>query len=694
MDQPEIRRKLRRLKRKLEGPYEAAKAAGDSSEMARLQAVGDEIDDLRENLDTIMLSNVAASLAEIRAAIDGDANADLVEVNLGGVSLSRLRRIIRESLDTGDATATGPGVPTDPGPDEAEEDLSAPTSPAPGFSEAPVATFTPQPAPAIVAAPPDDDTQGRLVLTEAHLIGLWKRSLFPIRADRVTVFGLRGCRPVMVSGTAMGPGHEITMSPVNYETMNCTLGHWQPGRGLAVFPGSTVPFGATVARHRASGGAGVNQMGRGRYERYTAGWHKRSEGGAGHWALQQDCAITIQRTANDTVFDNTDRWEVGRIAGDNIHCAFHMGVDGNVADARFSSAGCQTVAGTVLKGQRGSEKGPFRAFIAPFADRLGGQTETEYVLFAAEEAQMMIRTQFAGRTVILRMGSQGAVVAQLQEALNANRRSALKVDGDFGPATFQAVIDFQTRAFGPDADDGIVGAETAAALGMELPLFDFDDAIAGGQGHRGPVGRVPAAPAVPGVPSPEVTAAASLIAGLGATEAGTRLAFGAITRKKHGQIFNERVIAISNELHCDPNHLMAVMAFETGESFSPAQKNAAGSGATGLIQFMPATARDLGTTTQALAEMSALAQLEFVRIYMKRNSRGRPLVSLPDVYMTVLWPAAVGMLDSEVLFRRPSTAYEQNKGLDRNRDGRITKAEAAGKVQDKLVVGMKAGRFG
>ena len=38
---------------------------------------------------------------------------------------------------------------------------------------------------------------------------------------------------------------------------------------------------------------------------------------------------------------------------------------------------------------------------------------------------------------------------------------------------------------------------------------------------------------------------------------------------------------------------MAVMSFETGGTFDPGIRNAAGSGATGLIQFMPSTAAGL-----------------------------------------------------------------------------------------------------
>lgn len=41
------------------------------------------------------------------------------------------------------------------------------------------------------------------------------------------------------------------------------------------------------------------------------------------------------------------------------------------------------------------------------------------------------------------------------------------------------------------------------------------------------------------------------------------------------------------------------------------------SGATGLIQFMPATAQGMGTTTAALAAMSAVQQLDYVQRYFK-----------------------------------------------------------------------------
>ena len=71
--------------------------------------------------------------------------------------------------------------------------------------------------------------------------------------------------------------------------------------------------------------------------------------------------------------------------------------------------------------------------------------------------------------------------------------------------------------------------------------------------------------------------------------------------QKVSQTFKQKLVQIAADLGTNPNFLMAVMSFESGETFSPSIKNAAGSGAVGLIQFMPATAKQLGTSTQALA---------------------------------------------------------------------------------------------
>jgi hypothetical protein len=152
--------------------------------------------------------------------------------------------------------------------------------------------------------------------------------------------------------------------------------------------------------------------------------------------------------------------------------------------------------------------------------------------------------------------------------------------------------------------------------------------------------------------------------------------------------FKKKVLQISGELGCDPSHLMACMAFETGERFRSDVKNPV-SGATGLIQFMPATAKSLGTTTAALASMSEVDQLDFVLEYFQPY-KGK-LDSVSDVYMVILWPKAVGKPDATVIFKAPNKTYNQNKGLDVNKDGAVTKGEAASKVQKKLDRGLGNG---
>lgn len=137
------------------------------------------------------------------------------------------------------------------------------------------------------------------------------------------------------------------------------------------------------------------------------------------------------------------------------------------------------------------------------------------------------------------------------------------------------------------------------------------------------------------------------------------------------------------------NWLMACMAFETGETFSPTIKNGAGAPYYGLIQFGKAAATDCGTTVEALLKMTAEEQLEYVYKFFKPYT-GK-LKTLSDVYSRIIWPVAVGKPEDYVIFDnkvRP-TAYVQNKGLDIDRDGKVTKAECAAKVQEKYTRGLK-----
>lgn len=158
--------------------------------------------------------------------------------------------------------------------------------------------------------------------------------------------------------------------------------------------------------------------------------------------------------------------------------------------------------------------------------------------------------------------------------------------------------------------------------------------------------------------------------------------------------FKERVLWMGASLGCDPSHLMACMAWEDAETFKSNTKNAAGSGAVGLIQFMPKTAVALGTTTAALSAMTPEDQLKYVYLYFKPYA-GR-LHNLGDIYMAILWPAGVGKTDDYVLFDRAKTptAFRQNAGLDVNKNGLVTRGECLVKINEKLTKGLSEGYIG
>lgn len=146
------------------------------------------------------------------------------------------------------------------------------------------------------------------------------------------------------------------------------------------------------------------------------------------------------------------------------------------------------------------------------------------------------------------------------------------------------------------------------------------------------------------------------------------------------EAFIAKVIEISTELKINPNWLMLTMYIETARTFSPAIQNSK-SGATGLIQFMPATARNLGTTTQNLAQMSNVEQLDYVKKYLSPY-KGR-MKDVSDVYLAVFFPLAIGKADNWVLETKTLSAQKVaswNPLYDLNKDGRIQKYEVKTKI--------------
>lgn len=137
----------------------------------------------------------------------------------------------------------------------------------------------------------------------------------------------------------------------------------------------------------------------------------------------------------------------------------------------------------------------------------------------------------------------------------------------------------------------------------------------------------------------------------------------------------------------EPGPIATVMFLE-GTKFNPATLNGDTSvpverRAVGLIQFMPKTAKLLGTTSQALRRMTAVQQLEYVEKYFK-------MVRLPagaragDYYIATFMPSFIGRSDDEAMAVAGELNYEKNKGLDRNKDGLISVGDVRGYLENTL----------
>lgn len=110
----------------------------------------------------------------------------------------------------------------------------------------------------------------------------------------------------------------------------------------------------------------------------------------------------------------------------------------------------------------------------------------------------------------------------------------------------------------------------------------------------------------------------------------------AISTQSQPTDFIEAVRDSAQRLGTKPEYLLAVMLFETGGSLNPCQKGAIaldGTYATGLIQFMDNTSRELGTSSEELCKMSQVEQMAYVEQYLTvRGFRGG---GLKPLYSTV-----------------------------------------------------------
>lgn len=127
-------------------------------------------------------------------------------------------------------------------------------------------------------------------------------------------------------------------------------------------------------------------------------------------------------------------------------------------------------------------------------------------------------------------------------------------------------------------------------------------------------------------------------------------------KQMHGIAFMDKINDIASDLGVLNIWLLSIMNHESG--MNPQAKNPNPPYPVGLIQFVPSTATYLGTTTEALYQMTAIQQLDYVYKYFLPYKN--QLNSLTDVALVTFYPVAV---DKEWDWVFPQSVIEANRGL-------------------------------
>lgn len=178
----------------------------------------------------------------------------------------------------------------------------------------------------------------------------------------------------------------------------------------------------------------------------------------------------------------------------------------------------------------------------------------------------------------------------------------------------------------------------------------------------------------------------------------------------------EKLERLSDKFDLTPAETLAIIKHETGGTFNPATTNK--QGATGLIQFTPTTAADYLLKEQRAAAISKAKTLEEInkakienplydelsdkekeqaKIWAQNTISQLPVnrqLDLVDLYLTDRSKGARGLdkIYTTIFTGNPNTksipkdtlAYENNKALDKNRDGVITRDEWMKPVKEKV----------
>ena len=144
--------------------------------------------------------------------------------------------------------------------------------------------------------------------------------------------------------------------------------------------------------------------------------------------------------------------------------------------------------------------------------------------------------------------------------------------------------------------------------------------------------------------------------------------------------FLQKVGEIAAKIGCDQRDLLWIMwkeskfnaqavNFQKNDMADPCERSK--KRATGLIQFMPSTAKWLGTDNQTIYNMSPLEQLKYVEKYFQKHY-GK-LHNYQDLYLVVFCPDGLGKNDDFILGSSQSMKFarriaEQNWGMTHGKE--------------------------
>lgn len=305
-------------------------------------------------------------------------------------------------------------------------------------------------------------------LEEKHLRKLCEINHFPVPENEAVLFGLRECLPIHDDDHGFFSSHQMKLTSGNYINARCSIMIWKPGESIAVFPGSTLPSLRNIRKAQRKGGKGANRLMPSRLTGYYKGKHKRNST-TGHQALRNDKILPVRRTVDNLVYNTLDEVDTKATSAqhDNIHCAWTGTQDGN-----YASAGCQVILGypQCKKRDNRPNSGPWKEFMEHITGM--DQNRFVYMMLNGRDAEK-VALKRPGRPLSgrLRYGSQGDLVKKVQAVLKTKGYYSGVKDGDFGMKSLASLLKFQTDIFGPEADDGVIGPNTAQALGVPWPNF-------------------------------------------------------------------------------------------------------------------------------------------------------------------------------------------------------------------------------